>query len=187
MLGIIDRNARRLLSLVEDLLLLSQVDSKTLTHRVEQVDLVEIADGAVVVLQPAAEAAGVAVVIEADRPLTVSGDRSQLERVLFNLLSNAIKFSHRGHEVTIAGHVEADAVTLTVRDTGIGVPADEVPKLFTRFFRSAADEAHNIPGTGLGLAVVREIIENHGGTVVMDSTAGEGSVVTVVLPVTPPQ
>jgi signal transduction histidine kinase len=186
MLGIIDRNARRLLSLVEDLLLLSKVDSKTLAHRVEPVDLAELADGAVVVLQPAAESAGVSVVIETERPLTVAGDRSQLERVLFNLLSNAIKFSHSGHDVTVTGRLEEGQVTLIVRDTGIGVPADELPKLFTRFFRSAADEAHNIPGTGLGLAVVREIVENHGGSVTMDSTVGEGSVVTVILPVTPP-
>jgi len=182
MLGIIDRNARRLLSLVEDLLLLSKVDSKTLDHRVEPVDLAELADGAVVVLQPAVETAGVTIQIETARPMTVEGDRSQLERVLFNLLSNAIKFSHRGDVVTIGGRVEPEQVVLTVRDTGIGVPADELPKLFTRFFRSAADEAHNIPGTGLGLAVVREIIENHGGVVTMDSTPGKGSTVTVTLP-----
>ena len=182
MLGIIDRNARRLLSLVEDLLLLSKVDSKTLAHRVEPVDLAELADGAVVVLQPAVEAAGVTIRFELVRPMTVQGDRSQLERVLFNLLSNAIKFSLRGHTVTIGGRVEPEQVVLTVQDTGIGVPADELPKLFTRFFRSAADEAHNIPGTGLGLAVVREIIENHGGVVTMDSSPGVGSTVTVTLP-----
>jgi signal transduction histidine kinase len=182
MLGIIDRNARRLLSLVEDLLLLSKVDSKTLAHRVEAVDLAELADGALVVLAPAVEKAGVTIVTQLQRPMTLQGDRSQLERVLFNLLSNAIKFSHRGHAVTIGGQVEPGHVVLTVQDTGIGVPAHELPKLFTRFFRSAADEAHNIPGTGLGLAVVREIIENHGGVVTMDSTPGQGSTVTVRLP-----
>jgi len=183
MLGIIDRNARRLLSLVEDLLLLSKVDSQTLAHRVEPVDLAEVANGAVVVLQPAMESAGVSIVVEVTPPMLVQGDRSQLERVLFNLLSNAIKFSHRDGSVTIGGRVEPGQVVLTVQDTGIGVSADELPKLFTRFFRSAADAAHNIPGTGLGLAVVREIIENHGGTVTMDSTQGVGSTVTVVLPV----
>lgn len=182
MLSIIDRNARRLLSLVEDLLLLSQVDSQTLAHRVEPVDLADLADGAVVVLQPAAETAEVTVVVDVARPLPVQGDRSQLERVIFNLLSNAIKFSRAGHSVTIGGRVDPGKVVLTVRDTGIGVPADELPKLFTRFFRSAADEAHNIPGTGLGLAVVREIVENHGGVVKMESTLGEGSTVTVTLP-----
>jgi signal transduction histidine kinase len=182
MLGIIDRNARRLLSLVEDLLLLSKVDSQTLAHRVEPVDLVEVAKGAVDVLQPSVESAGVTILVEVAQPMIVQGDRSQLERVLFNLLSNAIKFSHRDHSVTIGGRVEPSQVILTVQDTGIGVSAEELPKLFTRFFRSAADEAHNIPGTGLGLAVVREIIENHGGTVTMDSTPGEGSTVTIILP-----
>jgi two-component system phosphate regulon sensor histidine kinase PhoR len=182
MLGVIDRNARRLLSLVEDLLLLSKVDSKTLAHTVEQVDLVELVQGAVVVLQPISEAAGVEIVAELHVPLPVRGDRSQLERVLFNLLSNAVKFSHRGHTVSVAGVAEAGRAVLTVADTGLGVSAEELPKLFTRFFRSANDEAHNIPGTGLGLAVVREIVENHGGEVTMASELGKGSVVTVKLP-----
>ncbi len=148
----------------------------------ESIDLADLADGAMVVLKPAAETAGVSVGLEMDRPMMVEGDRSQLERVLFNLLSNAIKFSHPGHAVTIGGRVKSEQVVLTVQDTGIGVPADELPKLFTRFFRSAADEAHNIPGTGLGLAVVREIIENHGGTVTMESELGVGSTITVILP-----
>jgi len=142
---------------------------------------VELIAGATLVLQPISEAAQVAVVTELQPQLPVSGDRSQLERVLFNLLSNAVKFSHTGHTVTIGGAVEGGRVVLTVTDTGLGVSAEELPKLFTRFFRSANDEAHNIPGTGLGLAVVREIVENHGGEVTMTSTLGEGSTVTVTL------
>jgi signal transduction histidine kinase len=149
---------------------------------VETVDLADVAEGAVIVMEPMLTTAEVRVETELAGPLRVQGDRSQLERVLFNLLSNAIKFSHRGDCVTIGGRLEADKVVVTVRDTGIGVPADELPKLFTRFFRSAADEAHSIPGTGLGLAVVREIIENHDGVVTMDSTAGVGSTVTLILP-----
>jgi signal transduction histidine kinase len=182
MLEVIDRNARRLLSLVEDLLLLSKVDSKTLAHRGEPVDLVELVHGATIVLQPISEAASVAIVTELHPPLPVHGDREQLERVLFNLLSNAVKFSHPGHTVTVGGMVEGGGVVLTVSDTGLGVSAEELPNLFTRFFRSANDEAHNIPGTGLGLAVVREIVENHGGEVTMASTLGAGSTVTVRLP-----
>jgi signal transduction histidine kinase/DNA-binding NarL/FixJ family response regulator len=182
MLNIIDRNARRLLNLIEDLLLLSKVDSKTLAHKVEPIDLVELVDGAVVVLQPTTESAGVAIVTELDPHLPVEGDRSQLERVLFNLLSNAVKFSHPGRTVTVGGRVDGEKVVLTVADTGLGVSAEELPRLFTRFFRSANDEAHNIPGTGLGLAVVREIVENHDGEVTMASTLGEGSTVTVTLP-----
>jgi signal transduction histidine kinase len=182
MLEVIDRNARRLLSLVEDLLLLSKIDSKTLVHEMKSVDLVELVRDALLVLQPISEAASVAIVSDLPPSLPVEGDRSQFERVLFNLLSNAVKFSHKGQTVTVGGLVEAEQVVLTVQDTGLGVSAEELPKLFTRFFRSANDEAHNIPGTGLGLAVVREIIENHGGKVTMASTLGEGSTVTVRLP-----
>jgi signal transduction histidine kinase/CheY-like chemotaxis protein len=182
MLDVIDRNARRLLSLVEDLLLLSKIDSKTLVHEMKSVDLVELVHDALLVLQPISEAASVAIVSDLPSALPVEGDRSQFERVLFNLLSNAVKFSHQGQSVTVGGLVEGKQVVLTVQDTGLGVSAEELPKLFTRFFRSANDEAHHIPGTGLGLAVVREIVENHGGKVTMASTLGEGSTVTVRLP-----
>jgi signal transduction histidine kinase len=182
MIEVIDRNAKRLMSLVEDLLLLSQVDSKTLPHQMEPVDLIELVAGALVVLQPATETAQITIVTQLSHPLPVKGDRSQLERVLFNLLSNAVKFSLPGQIVTIGGEIESDQVVLTVQDTGLGVSAEELPRLFTRFFRSAGDEAHSIPGTGLGLAVVREIVENHGGEVTMVSALGEGSRVTVRLP-----
>jgi signal transduction histidine kinase len=182
MLGIIDRNANRLLNLIEDLLLLSKVDSRTLAHEVEPFDLAELADGALVVLQPAAESAQITLKQNLGRPLPVEGDRSQLERVLFNLLSNAVKFSRPGGTVELGARIADDKVVLTVTDTGLGISAEELPKLFNRFFRSASDAAHKIPGTGLGLAVVREIVENHGGQVKMDSVLDQGSTVTVTLP-----
>ena len=186
MLDIIDRNARRLLNLVEDLLLLSKIDSRKLTHEFVEVDLADLAEGAMLVLRPSAESAKVGLTLDTSGELPVLGDRSQLERVLLNLLSNAVKFSDQGGDVVIRGTVEGgpadEQVVVRVTDHGLGVAADELPKLFNRFFRSASDAAHKIPGTGLGLAVVREIVENHGGSVTMDSVLGEGSTVTVRLP-----
>ncbi|GLY13528.1 hypothetical protein Kisp01_05440 [Kineosporia sp. NBRC 101677] len=187
MLDIIDRNARRLLNLVEDLLLLSKIDSRTLTHEAVEVDLADLSEGALLVLKPSAETANVSLKLEMDGELPVLGDRGQLERVLLNLLSNAVKFSNEGGGVIVRGTVEGEAsdqqVVIRVIDSGLGVSAEELPKLFNRFFRSASDAAHKIPGTGLGLAVVREIVENHGGSVTMDSVLGQGSTVTVRLPV----
>nr|WP_269326942.1 ATP-binding protein [Kineosporia mesophila] len=182
MLDIIDRNARRLLNLVEDLLLLSKIDSRTLTHEFVEVDLTDLAEGALLVLKPSAETAGVGLFLETPGALPVLGDRSQLERVLLNLLSNAVKFSQSGGDVVVRGEASGSEVVIKVVDSGLGVSAEELPKLFNRFFRSASDAAHKIPGTGLGLAVVREIVENHGGSVDMDSVLGEGSTVTVRLP-----
>lgn len=186
MLDIVDRNARRLLNLVEDLLLLSKIDSRTLTQEFTDVDLADIAAGAVLVLQPSAETTEVTMHLEMPGELMILGDRSQLERVLLNLLSNAIKFSHDGGRVVVRGRNEGTGpdrvVVLQVIDTGLGISEDELPMLFTRFFRSASDAAHRIPGTGLGLAVVREIVENHGGSVSMDSELGRGSTVTVRIP-----
>jgi signal transduction histidine kinase len=182
MLDIIDRNARRLLNLVEDLLLLSKIDSRKLTHEFVEVDLADLAEGAMLVVKPSAETAKVTLTLDTTGELPVLGDRSQLERVLLNLLSNAVKFSDQGGDVVIRGLVRDQEVVVQVEDHGLGIAADELPKLFNRFFRSASDAAHKIPGTGLGLAVVREIVENHGGSVTMDSVLGEGSTVTVRLP-----
>jgi signal transduction histidine kinase len=102
--------------------------------------------------------------------------------VLLNLLSNAIKFSEIGATVTVRAEMLADDVQLSVRDTGMGIPADEHPKLFTRFFRTAEARRRAIQGTGLGLAVVREIVERHRGAVGVQSALGQGTTMTVSLP-----
>ncbi len=115
-------------------------------------DLADLAEGAMLVLRPSAETAKVSLSLDTSGELPVLGDRSQLERVLLNLLSNAVKFSDQGGEVVIRGTVEDREVVVRVIDQGLGVAADELPKLFNRFFRSASDAAHKIPGTGLGLA-----------------------------------
>ena len=109
-------------------------------------------------------------------------DRSQFDRVVLNLLSNAIKFSHEGGMVTVRLHGEGQHVVLDVTDTGIGIPASEQEQLFQRFFRSSLSMADEIQGTGLGLALVRTVVEWHGGTVSVESVEGRGTTVCVRLP-----
>jgi signal transduction histidine kinase len=109
-------------------------------------------------------------------------NRSQLERVLLNLMSNALKFSDRGAAITIRAVLVMDDVQLSVEDTGMGIPAEEHPQLFTRFFRTAEARRRAIQGTGLGLAVVREIVERHHGAVGVRSALGQGTTMTVSLP-----
>jgi signal transduction histidine kinase len=183
MVEVIDRNSRRLLTLVEDLLTLSRVDSGETAAMDETVDLVDLIASASTVLEPVLSSAGVRIESHVPAGLpTVKGNRSQLERVLLNLLSNAIKFSEVGATVTVRAELQTDDVQLSVQDTGMGIPADEHPQLFTRFFRTAEARRRAIQGTGLGLAVVREIVERHRGAVGVESALGRGTTMTVSLP-----
>jgi signal transduction histidine kinase len=183
MIETIDRNSRRLLTLVEDLLTLSRVDSGAVTRMDEVVDLSDLIAGATAVLGPALAAAGVRVEVVVPPVVpVVSGNRSQLERVLLNLMSNAVKFSDPGAAITVVVETVDDEVHLRVRDTGMGIPAEEQAQLFTRFFRTTEARRRAIQGTGLGLAVVREIVERHHGAVGVASAPGRGTTMTVSLP-----
>ena len=110
----------------------------------------------------------------------VLGDEARLQRVLENLVGNAVKFSPDGAVVTIGVALDGDTVSISVTDEGPGIPAEEREAVFERFHRTA--DAAAVPGVGLGLAIVRQLVEQHGGTVVLDSAPGRGSVFTVRLP-----
>lgn len=186
MVSVVSRNADRLLNLIEDLLSLSRADAGDLSLPPGMVDLGSVlADvhGAMVSL---AERRGLVLRLdcEAHTP-KVPGNPDALERVVFNLLSNALKFTPDGGAVTVTLSRQDDAVVLAVRDTGIGVPVDDLPLVFDRFYRSPLATARAIQGTGLGLSVVRSTVELHGGTVAIASQVGEGTTVTVRLPLEP--
>jgi two-component system phosphate regulon sensor histidine kinase PhoR len=109
-------------------------------------------------------------------------DPYQLDRVVLNLLSNALKFSPGGGHVTVRVRELDDDLLLSVSDTGIGIPVSEQQELFNRFYRASNAVTQSIPGTGLGLTIVRTIVANHGGNVTLHSTPGEGTTVTIRLP-----
>ena len=114
--------------------------------------------------------------------LIVSGNPGQLERVLINLLSNAVKFTPERGEVEVAAAGDDGAAVIWVRDTGIGIPEYDQKELFTRFYRASNAIARRIPGTGLGLTIVRTIVTGHGGELSLESREDEGTTVTVRLP-----
>ena len=114
-------------------------------------------------------------------PLPMRGDSSRMAQVVANLLSNAIKYSPQGGLVEVAGERDAGDVRIRVRDYGLGIPEDEQPRIFTKFFRGGA-AASGISGTGLGLAISREIVEAHGGGIGFTSTPGSGSTFWLELP-----
>jgi signal transduction histidine kinase len=115
----------------------------------------------------------------------VLGDSSRLHQVLDNLLGNAIKFSHRGGRVRVTASCDGTTWRIDVADRGIGVPPGEAARLFGRFVRASNARIAGLPGTGLGLPLVKMIVEMHGGRVDLDTTLGKGTTFSVYLPVAP--
>ncbi len=186
MLHVIERNSRQLLNLIEDLLTMSQVEAKSERLRLEPVDLCEIVDCVRETTALSVVAAGLALTVDMARPTRVTGDRDQLERAVLNLVSNAVKFTPSGGRIEIHGRAVGSDVTLSVRDTGTGIPIAEQHRLFTRFFRTDRSRERQVPGTGLGLYIVNHIVLLHGGAMQVDSSP-RGSTFTMVLPINGPQ
>ncbi len=174
----IKTNAQRLATLANDVVALSRVEYGDLEIADDRVNLVEILEDAI---QSRV----------AERPITfergsgeaiVRGDSARLRQVFDNLIGNAIKYSPGGEPVAIALRADEGTYALSIRDSGIGVPEEEMPKLFQRFSRASNARRAKLAGTGIGLFIVKRIVDRHGGTIDAASTAGEGSTFTVVLP-----
>jgi PAS domain S-box-containing protein len=180
---IIDANGRRLLSLIEDLLTFARMEQGEIPLELGKVDVAALVDRCLAVMMPVAAGNGVVLTADSvpDLPV-IEADASQLERVLLNLLSNAVKFSPQGGDVTVRIRCADGQVTVAVTDTGIGVPAHEQDKLFTRFFRAQDAERQAIPGTGLGLAICKTIVEAHDGWIEAQSTFGVGTTIRFGVP-----
>ena len=183
LLETINRNGQRLISMINDLLMLSGLDSETVHWRHDPVDLAATIGPIEDAIRPLLN--GRHLTFEVDRPgnpVPVLGDRAQLERVMINLLSNAVKFTEDGGTIGFGVGIDDDTAIITVRDTGIGIPTDEQGDLFQRFFRSSTAQVRQIQGTGLGLSIVSAIVSGHGGTIDVKSGHLQGSTFTVKLP-----
>jgi signal transduction histidine kinase len=178
----VERNSQRLLRLVGDLLFVAQVDAGRLTLERAEVDLSALARDCVEAARPVADQKSIELSLEDHATEPLLADRGRLAQVLDNLVSNALKFTPEGGRVVLRTDVVDDHAVLEVEDSGIGVPADEQPRLFERFFRAATATEQAIPGTGLGLAIVKVIVEAHGGRIRVQSTQDVGSVFRVELP-----
>jgi signal transduction histidine kinase/HAMP domain-containing protein len=181
-LEIVERNARRLMRLVGDLLFAAQVETGTLLFDPGEVDLAQLVRDAVALARPQAETAQIALEARVAELEPCIGDRDRLAQVLDNLISNALKFTPAGGRITVGLEARDGRARLTVTDTGIGIPPDELPRLFDRFFRASNATARAVPGAGLGLTIVRAIVEGHGGTVRIDRTSEQGTTFAVLLP-----
>jgi PAS domain S-box-containing protein len=182
MLGIVDRNADRLLGLVTDLLFIAELDAGKLTMNATPVGLVAVAAESVEAAGPRAHAAEIELNLDADDQVVVPGDRTRLAQVFDNLISNAIKFTPPGGRVNVRVFRSDASAVVEVSDTGTGIPEDERLHLFERFFRTSGAIRAAVPGTGLGLAIVGAIAASHGGTVSVESSDGGGATFLVSLP-----
>ncbi len=181
-IAIIERNALLQVKLIDDLLDISRIISGKLTIERNFVDVATFVSAAVDSSRPAADARGVTLTVELHDTPTVAGDASRLQQVIINLLSNAIKFTPRDGTVTVTLTLDGDRVRVVVRDSGEGIEPAFLSRIFERF---AQDDRHarRQGGLGLGLSIVRHLVEYHGGTVEAHSEGrGHGTTVTVSLP-----
>jgi two-component system, OmpR family, phosphate regulon sensor histidine kinase PhoR len=205
LLAVVRRNVDRLRVLIEDLLTLSRIESGAFRSALRPLDLAALVRACVEDMRPQADAGGVDVHVQVPgRAVPVRGDEGQLSRAVLNLIGNAIKFTPAGGRLDVEVRVEPvggtgdgtgdgtggdagdgprDAVVVEVRDTGIGIPEDDVGQVFTRFFRASNAVSSEVPGTGLGLVIVRTIVDNHGGSLDLSSTPGVGTTVRIRVPV----
>jgi PAS domain S-box-containing protein len=182
-LDVVDRNARRLLQLVADLLFTAQVGSGRFTIEPVPTSLTGLVRAAVDTVTPSADEAHITLsVVTPDDDVRATVDPVRIGQALDNLLSNAVKFTPRGGSVTIGLESAPGTVRLIVADTGIGIPADEVARLSERFFRASTATQHAVKGVGLGLTITKAIVTAHAGTIDIDSTVGAGTTFTVELP-----
>ncbi|WP_028563600.1 cell wall metabolism sensor histidine kinase WalK [Paenibacillus pinihumi] len=182
--GVIRTEVERMIRLVTDLLHLSRLDSSQAPLRRQETDIAEmleeVADRFSFQLRQKAIIADVRI---ADEITPVWLDRDQIDQVLDNLVSNAIKYTVDGGHIELSAWMTgADSISISVKDTGIGIPKKDLSRIFDRFYRVDKARSRNMGGTGLGLSIAREIIKAHGGTIALESEWNEGTIVTFTLP-----
>lgn len=179
----VERGAARMQRLVDDLLALSRANDPQLTFDPQPYDLHAGVEETLDLMRVTVERKNLAVrVVAPQGPVLVPGEAVGLEQVLTNLISNAAKYTPDGGDVEVRIDATPEVVTLSVEDTGMGISRDDLPHLFTEFFRSTNPAAVQLPGTGLGLAISHRIVTRHGGTLQCTSTFGHGTTFTATFP-----
>jgi signal transduction histidine kinase len=174
----------RVVEMLRTLMDISEAETGTMALRVELTNLAELIRQTIDLYEDVAEERGVRIETRTPDDLTLTVDHNRMRQVLANLVDNALKYTPQGGSVSISAAQEGTDIVLTVADTGVGIPADELPRIWDRLYRG--DKSRSTRGLGLGLSLVRAIVRAHGGTVGVESVPGHGSRFTLRLPVTPP-
>lgn len=183
-LGVISSESERMARIVTDLLTLSRLDYGRMELRMTRFSLSTLLHKVADAMKFTAEDSGHELTVDAPDSLPeITGDRERIEQVVVNILSNAVKYTPSGGHIRLAAcEGEKNTVRITVQDDGIGIPAEDVPRLFERFYRVDKARSRAAGGTGLGLAIAKEIVEKHGGHIELASEYGKGTTVHITLP-----
>ena len=186
MVDVIRRNAKRELRLVGDLLTLVRIENGRFEVEEAAVELPQVVAQAVEAAGPAAETCGVRILVDSQPVPAFVGDPERIGQVIDNLLGNAIKFTFGAPgKVTVRAHAEGETAVIEVEDTGRGISEEDQEHLFERLYRTKSAEKDHVPGTGLGLTIVKAIVEAHGGRITVQSELGRGTTFRVELPIRP--
>jgi two-component system phosphate regulon sensor histidine kinase PhoR len=181
-LAIIQEHARRLNSLVNDLLDLSLIETKAVDLDRKDLNLKTLVDGIVAGFKNQIQKKSLRIDNELPAGLSIRADKDRIEQVLTNLIDNAVKFNKEKGDIRIFSSEETDGLKITVDDTGIGIPRKDLPRIFERFYRVDKARSRELGGTGLGLSIVKHIVELHGGRAGVESSEGLGSQFWFILP-----
>ncbi len=168
--------------IVNDLLMLSKSDIGQEATCKDPVDLGALIEGLLSHFKILTESQQIELSSSLDEVETVFGDQLKLRQLLVNLLTNAIRYTPAGGKVHLTLKNVDSGVEVAIADTGIGIPAEDIPKIFDRFYRADKARSRQYGGSGLGLSIVKSIVDAHSGSIKVDSVVGEGSVFTVMLP-----
>jgi len=179
----IQQSADRLMQLVDDLLEVARSESGTIKIDVQETDVKPIIDAVLQEVHPSAEERKITITTDISPNSNVMADSEKLQEIIENLLSNAVKYNRDGGTIIFKTYLDDDMLHFSVTDTGLGIPADMQEKVFTKFFRAHQKGTEEVPGTGLGLFVVRMLVEKMKGEISFTSTEGKGTTFTFSLPI----
>ncbi|PJF29439.1 MAG: hypothetical protein CUN52_08370, partial [Phototrophicales bacterium] len=182
LLHIIENSAEMMKNLITGLLDLAKIETGRAIN-LQPVQLNKFLDDNLTVFKLAASDKNITLTfLPPDEDAVVPMDLERMEQVLQNLLSNAIKYTPNGGTVTLSAEITTDSVIIKVQDTGMGIPKDDLPHLFEKFYRVKNDAHMQVEGTGLGLSIVKSIVENHDGTITVESEVNKGTTFFIRLP-----
>ncbi|MDQ3549617.1 MAG: cell wall metabolism sensor histidine kinase WalK, partial [Chloroflexota bacterium] len=182
-LEIVQSNSDRLVALINDMLDISRIESGRITLNREEVDISAAVEQAIAALRPLIDDKHMQVQTElVEEPTGIVADRARLQQILTNLISNACKYTLEGGWITVRSEALEGQIAISVSDTGIGIPPEALPHIFSKFYRADQPLARDVGGSGLGLAITKSLVEMHGGKIAIASRASVGTTVRFTLP-----
>jgi signal transduction histidine kinase len=183
LLGKAKEKTKGMITLVNDILDYRRIQEGKSIQMIEGLDLAKILQRTVELMRLSAEEKGISMTCEIAEELpSFSGDRGGMEAIFINLISNAIKYTPKGGNVNVSLNKEGKGIRLMVVDTGIGIPDEDIDQIFEKFYRIKTKQTRSISGSGLGLSIVKGVVDAHGGVIHVESEVGNGTTFIVSLP-----